>query len=69
MVMQMVMSELFRRERAALRLACTCEECEHFVPTQEACDLLYPTGPHRQAALDAARDGEPVSFCKMFEAR
>ncbi len=69
MAMQMVMSEQFRRERAALRLACTCEACEHFVPEQEACDLLYPTPPHRQATFDAAKDGDPVSFCKMFEAR
>lgn len=32
------------------------------------CDLLYPTAPHRRAAWDAARDGDEVSFCKMFEA-
>lgn len=64
----MVMSEQFRREAESLRLVFTCEACEHFVPEKEACDLLYPTRPHRQATFDAAQDGDPVSFCKMFEA-
>jgi hypothetical protein len=69
MAMQTVMSEQLRRERQQLRLVCACEECEHFVPEREVCDLLYPTSPHRKAVFDGARDGEPVFFCKMFEAR
>lgn len=68
MAMLTVMSEQFRRERASLRLVSNCEDCEHFVPDGEVCDLLYPTSPHRKAAFDGARDGDPVSFCKMFEA-
>jgi hypothetical protein len=66
--MQTVMSERLRLETATFRLACVCERCEHFVPEAEACDLLYPTAPHRQRAFESAADGEPVSFCKMFEA-
>ena len=70
MPMQMVMSERLRRERASLKLVCACEDCEHFDTAEgPACDLLYPTAPHRLAAFDNAKDGEPVWFCKMFEAR
>jgi len=68
----MVMSERLRRERASLKLVCECECCEHFVedsPPDGACDLLYPTPPHRRAAFDNAKDGDPIFFCKMFEAR
>jgi hypothetical protein len=65
----MVMSERLRRERASLRLVCACEDCEHFDDDDAACDLLYPTSAHRQAAFDNAKDGDPIFFCKMFEAR
>lgn len=82
--MQMVMSETLRTQRASLRLVCECESCEHFVPGDlkpaaragapvdedgGVCDLLYPTAPHRKAAFDAAADGDPVWFCKMFEVK
>jgi hypothetical protein len=68
--MQMVMSERLRRQRVELKLVCACEECEHFDDRDgPACDLLYPTAPHRRAAFDSAKDGDPVWFCKMFEAR
>ena len=67
--MRTVMSDALRRERQQLRLVCCCEDCEHFVDAAAACDLLYPTAPHRKAVWDAAADGEPMSFCKMFEVR
>lgn len=77
------MSEQLRQERQSLRLVCCCEDCEHFVEAPPAnvtqgtdpsagrggCDLLYPTAPHRRAVWDATKDGEEVSFCKMFEAK
>lgn len=70
MPMQMVMSEQLRRQRSSLRLVCACEDCEHFDEhAGPACDLLYPTEPHRRAAFDSAKDGDAVWFCKMFEAR
>lgn len=69
MAMLTVMSEQFRQERERFRLVSSCEQCEHFVDDTEACDLIYPTPPHRQAVFDGAKDGEPVSFCKMFEVR
>lgn len=72
------MSEQLRQQRASLRLVSCCEECEHFVGDEVSgasgsaggqCDLLYPTAPHRRAAWDQAKDGDEISFCKMFEAR
>ena len=57
-----------REEIQRFRLVFTCERCAHFVAAASACDLLYPTEPHRQAAYDAAADGAPLLFCKMFEA-
>ena len=56
----------------------TCEDCLHFGPSAESavptgelvgvCDLLYPTEPHRKAVYEAKVEGDPVLFCKMFEA-
>lgn len=63
------MSEQLRKERISLRLVCCCEDCEHFDDESEGCDLLYPTAPHRKVEWDRVKDGEEVSFCKMFEAR
>ena len=57
-----------RVEIKTFRLAFTCERCTHFRPAEGACDLLYPTEPHRQATVDAKVDGDPLLFCKMFEA-
>lgn len=61
------MSEELRRQIKTLRLVCCCEDCGNFVPEQAACSLLYPNDVHRQAYVDALRDGERVWFCKMFE--
>ncbi len=57
-----------REEILRHRLAFTCEDCAHFVPREGACDLLYPTEPHRRATVDKKVDGDPLLFCKMFEA-
>jgi hypothetical protein len=62
------LTQALREEIRTYRLAFTCEQCTHFVPREGACDLLYPTDVHRQAAYDEKRDGDPVLFCKMFEA-
>jgi len=73
--MRVVMSEQLRRERASLKLVACCEDCEHFVDDDDdsaasgRCDLLYPTEPHRRAVFDRAKDGDEISFCKMFESR
>ena len=67
--MRAVMSEQLRQERLSLGLVSCCEDCEHFVDDTEACDLIYPTIPHRRAVWDAAKDGDEMSFCKMFEVR
>lgn len=58
-----------REELARLRLAFCCEECLHFCEAREACDLLYPPGPHRRGAFEAPTPGQRLVFCKMFEAR
>jgi hypothetical protein len=63
------LSSALRDEIQRFHLVFTCEACAHFVPEEEVCDLLYPTEPHRQATFDNAREGDPVLFCKMFEAR
>ena len=60
-------TEALREEIRRYRLVFTCEECSHFVADAQVCDLLYPTEPHRQAAVDAKQDGDPLLFCKMFE--
>ena len=57
-----------RVELATYRLSFTCEDCTHFVADAQVCDLLYPTEPHRKAAVEAKVDGDPLLFCKMFEA-
>jgi hypothetical protein len=53
---------------AEFRLAFTCEDCRHFRAADDSCDLLYPTGPHRRATFDTAKEGDAVLFCKVFEA-
>lgn len=60
-------TQALREEIRRYRLAFTCEDCTHFVADAEVCDLLYPTGPHRKAAVEAKQDGDPLLFCKMFE--
>ncbi len=66
--MQCAITEALRAEFDRFALAYACEDCLHFVHAQDACDLMYPTAPHRRAHLQALLDGEPVAFCKMFEA-
>jgi hypothetical protein len=73
--MLLVMSPEFRTESSQRRLVCCCEDCAHFVADAPgadgcvgACDLLFPTAPHRRAAWASAADGAALSFCKMFEA-
>ena len=61
------LTETLRDEIQRYRLVFTCEECVHFVPADEICDLFYPTQPHRQATVDAKANGDPLLFCKMFE--
>jgi hypothetical protein len=60
-------TEALREEIRRYRLVFTCEECSHFVADAQVCDLLYPTEPHRQAAVEAKVEGDPLLFCKMFE--
>jgi hypothetical protein len=38
------------------------------VARDECCDLFYPTEPHRKATVENKADGDPLLFCKMFEA-
>jgi hypothetical protein len=77
--MKQVMSPAFRIEASQHQLVTACEHCAHFVfdavervaggtGAPGACDLLFPTGPHRRAAWQALHDGEALPFCKMFEA-
>ena len=66
--MHVFMSEEFRRDCSRHRLAFTCEDCRHFGAEQDACAVLYPTTPHRNATLAATGENERVYFCKMFEA-
>ncbi len=66
--MWIAMSPQFRDEAKRFSLAFTCEACANFCPKREACAIVYPTEEHRQAHIDALEDGEPVRFCKMFEA-
>jgi hypothetical protein len=58
-----------REEIRRFRLVFTCEDCAHFVAGEAVCDLLYPTEPHRRSTVEAKEDGDPLLFCKMFEAR
>jgi hypothetical protein len=60
-------TQALRDEIEAFRLVYCCEDCAHFVP-DGTCDLLYPTAPHRRAHNEALAPGDPVVFCKMFEA-
>ena len=62
------MSQTFRVEATDYKLAFNCEDCAHFCHEREACAIFYPTTEHRKAHVDALADGEPVRFCKMFEA-
>lgn len=62
------MSETFRQQEQEFRLAFTCEACANFCPVRETCAVVYPTVEHRRSHVDQVPDGEPVRFCKMFEA-
>jgi hypothetical protein len=69
------MSPGFRAEASHHGFVGWCEACSHFRVaaddpdgTRAACDLLFPTSPHRRAAWQALADGDPLPFCKMFEA-
>lgn len=66
--MHLAMDRILREEIGRFRLAFTCEDCVHFHASDDACDLLYDPTPHRRATVEALADGEPLSFCKMFEA-
>lgn len=67
--MQIAMTRALREEIDRFRLVLCCEDCRHFIDGDAACDLLYDPTPHRRARLDTLVDGEPLVFCKMFEAR
>jgi hypothetical protein len=66
--MHLAMDRILREEIGRFGLAFTCEDCNHYVNEDEACDLLYDPTPHRNATMDALADGAPMAFCKMFEA-
>jgi|GEM_PF-2334987 len=69
------MSPALRLDLSQHRLVCCCEDCDHFdaAATERgatgsgACDLLFPTAPHRRATWESAADGDALSFCKLFE--
>jgi hypothetical protein len=61
------MNERFKREREQFKLKESCEYCRHFCAEREACAVMYPPNPHREAVFNNALDGERIYFCKMFE--
>jgi hypothetical protein len=61
------MNARFREDVARFRLVFTCEQCGNWQPEAQACSILYPTEPHRQATVDKLNDGDRLYFCKMFE--
>ena len=66
--MWIVMSDTFRREAKEYKLVFTCEACAHFCKIQDACEMQYPTTPHRDHTIAQTNDGGRIYFCKMFEA-
>jgi hypothetical protein len=65
--MWILMGPEFRADRERYRLEFTCEDCANYVPEKEACSILFPIEPHKNAYVDALADGERIFFCKMFE--
>ena len=53
-----------RDEAKRFRLAFACVDCASFEAKNQECSLGYPTGPHRDSALDARAE---LIFCKSFE--
>ncbi len=53
-------------ERERFKLMATCEFCEHFSHGDKKCSLGFPNDMHREAAHQAALDGDAVLFCKYF---
>jgi hypothetical protein len=63
------MNEQFRSEAKRFNLAFTCESCTHFCAGRQACQMQYPTKPHRNETVLQTEDTERIYFCKMFEAK
>lgn len=59
-------NETFALERAQFALKFCCEECVHFVASDESCAHLYPNELHKKSSFErgAAKYG---TFCKEFE--
>jgi hypothetical protein len=64
--MRTIVDARYLDERQRFDLRATCEHCEHFDMRGQACSLLFPVAPHREAVHAAAREGDPVLFCKYF---
>jgi len=65
--MWVTINERYRLEKEKYNLKECCEDCLHFCPTREACEVMYPVKPHRRQTFLEAQDGERIYFCKMFE--
>jgi hypothetical protein len=59
----------FLEERERFRFRHACEDCMHFDEAAAACSHGFPTEDHRRAKTASARPGDPVVFCKEWEAR
>ena len=61
-----VVDARFRAEVVQFNFRCTCEWCDAFDPSTEACAYGYPTEPHRRLPLAEAQE---FMTCKAFELR
>lgn len=64
--MRTYVDQRYREECQRFKLMATCEHCQHYAPPDRSCSLGFPTAPHRDEAHQAAKDGEPIWYCKYF---
>ena len=67
--MRSIADARFVEERIRFRLRQACEDCVHFVASEESCAHGYPTEDHRAARFEALAVGSEVVFCKEWELR
>ena len=65
--MRLFVDPNYLKQREQFAFKATCEHCVHFSPDDDACSLVFPAEPHREALHASFKDGDTLMFCKTFQ--